>query len=162
MIGKLFAAVATTALVAGLAVHGTSAETNRGVRAGILTCNVDSGWGFVFGSTRDLKCTFTHDNGPTEQYVGHIQKFGVDIGYMAGGVLVWAVVAPTSNVGHGSLAGDYGGVTGGASVGVGAGANVLVGGMQQSFALQPVSIEGSSGLNVAAGIAQVSLESYKG
>ena len=162
MIGKLSVAAATAALLAGLAAQPATAQTNAGVRAGILTCNVDSGWGFVFGSTRNLKCTFAHDNGPTEQYIGDIKKFGVDIGYMAGGVIVWAVVAPTSTIGHGSLAGDYGGVTGSAAVGIGAGANVLVGGMEQSFALQPVSIEGSSGLNVAAGIAQVSLKPYQG
>lgn len=161
MMKQLSLAVAAAALAAGIAVQPASAEPNPGVRAGILTCNVDSGWGFVFGSTRDLKCTFSHDNGPIEQYTGHINKFGVDVGYMAGGVIVWAVVAPTSNVGHGSLEGEYGGVTGSAAVGVGVGGNVLVGGLEESFALQPLSIEGTSGLNVAAGISQVSLKFVK-
>ena len=36
-----------------------------------------------------------------------------------------------------------------ATVGVGLGANVLVGGSGNSIALQPVSIEGTTGLNVA-------------
>jgi len=160
MMKQLAFAAAAAALAVGVAGQPVSAEPVTGVRAGILTCNVDSGWGFVLGSTRDLRCTFTHDNGPIEQYTGHINKFGVDIGYMAGGVIVWAVVAPTSNVGHGSLQGDYGGVTGSAAVGVGGGANVLLGGMDESFALQPLSLEGSSGLNVAAGIAQVTLKSF--
>ncbi len=160
MMKQLALAVAAVALAVGVAGQPASAEPAAGVRAGILTCNVDSGWGFVLGSTRDLKCTFTHDNGPIEQYTGHINKFGVDVGYMAGGVIVWAVVSPTSNVGHGSLQGDYAGFTGSAAVGVGGGANVLMGGMDESFSLQPVSFEGNSGLNVAAGISQVTLKSF--
>jgi hypothetical protein len=128
-----------------------------GVKAGILTCNVDSGWGFVFGSSRKLKCNYSHDHGSLEQYTGEIKKFGADIGYNNGGVIAWAVFAPTSDVGKGALAGDYGGVTGSAAVGVGVGANVLVGGFQRSFSLQPLSVEGFTGLNVAGGIAAVTL-----
>jgi hypothetical protein len=139
----------------GLAVPVHAAE--GGVKAGFLTCEVEKGWGFVFGSSRELRCTYSHDHGSAEHYVGHIKKFGVDIGYQAGGVIAWAVIAPTSDVGKGALAGDYAGATGGASVGVGAGANVLFGGLDKSIALQPVSLEGSAGLNVAGGIAQVTL-----
>lgn len=132
--------------------------TANGVKAGILTCNVSSGWGLVFGSSRELKCVYAHGPGSAEDYVGTIRKFGVDLGYQAGGVIAWTVIAPTSDVGKGSLAGDYGGVSGSATAGVGVGANVLTGGFKDSFALQPVSIEGNTGLNVAAGIAQISLE----
>src|SRR5262249_7283979 len=87
-------------------VPAQSAETS--VRAGVLTCDVNSGWGFVFGSTRDLKCTYTDNNGSVEQYTGHIDKLGVDIGYHAGGVMAWAVLAPTTSPGAGALAGAYG------------------------------------------------------
>jgi hypothetical protein len=69
--------------------------------------------------------------------------------------MVWAVLAPTSNPGPGSLAGTYVGVTGSATVG--AGANVLVGGSGNSISLQPLSIEGNTGLNVAGGIAEMTL-----
>ncbi len=160
MAKKLFSAVAAAALAVGtLALSAPVRADEGGVKAGVLTCNVSSGWGFIFGSTRDLKCTYSHDHGALENYTGHINKFGVDIGYQAGGVIVWAVFAPSTDVGKGALAGEYGGATGGAAVGVGATANVLIGGFQKSFTLQPVSIEGNTGLNVAAGIAQVTLKS---
>ena len=84
-------------------------------------------------------------------------KFGADIGYLQSGVILWAVLAPTTNLGQGALAGHYGGATASAAVGVGAGANVLVGGFNSSIALQPVSIEGQNGLNVAAGVASMNL-----
>ena len=135
-----------------------AARTEGGVKAGVLTCNVSSGWGLVFGSSRDLKCVYAHDHGSGENYVGTIRKFGVDIGYQAGGVIAWTVIAPTNDVGKGALAGDYGGVAGSATAGVGVGANVLTGGFKESFALQPVSVEGNTGLNVAGGIAQITLQ----
>lgn len=128
-----------------------------GVRVGTLTCNVASGWGFVFGSSRDLHCTF-HGNQHSEHYTGAISKFGVDIGYQEGGVLIWGVFAPASDVRQGALQGIYAGATASATVGAGVGANVLVGGLDKSISLQPVSIEGSKGLNVAAGIGAIELK----
>lgn len=141
---------------ASLMMAGAAQAAPHGVRVGTLTCNVASGWGFVFGSSKDLHCTF-RGNGHREHYTGSISKFGVDIGYTEGGVLVWGVFAPSSDVRQGALQGDYGGVTAGATVGVGLGANVLVGGLDKSIALQPLSIEGNRGLNVAAGIGSISL-----
>lgn len=123
---------------------------------GTLTCSVASGWGFVFGSSRALRCTFA-GSGRTEHYAGSIQRFGVDIGFTQAGVLIWAVLAPTANLAPGALADNYVGATGSATVGVGAGANVLVGGSNRTISLQPVSFEGSTGLNVAAGIGAISL-----
>jgi Protein of unknown function (DUF992) len=154
---KLGTAVAAVALAIGALALPAPARADAGIKAGVLTCNVASGWGFIFGSTRELRCAFSRNDGSLERYVGHINKFGVDIGYQSGGVIVWAVLAPSSDVGAGALAGSYGGATGGAAVVVGGSANVLIGGFQKSFALQPVSIEGNTGLNVAAGIAQVTL-----
>jgi len=144
------------ALLAGASALPNEASAQAGVKVGNLTCNVSSGWGFVFGSTRGLNCTFA---GPTgvEYYTGTINKFGVDIGYTTGGVLVWTVVSPTAQLAPGSLAGGYAGGTASATVGVGVGANALIGGNAGSIALQPVSIEGNSGLNVAAGIGAMSL-----
>jgi hypothetical protein len=159
--GFVFAAM-TTALSIGLVLPAQAAEPASGVKAGMLTCDVDSGWGFIFGSSRGLKCVFAHDKSSQEHYVGKIKKFGVDIGYMAGGIMAWTVIAPTSDVGKGALAGDYGGVTGGAAAGIGAGANVLVGGNKDAISLQPLSLEGATGLNVAAGIAALSLEYHPG
>lgn len=156
MTNKTHSAVLAAALAIG-ALGLVAPVQAADVKAGILTCNVDSGWGFIFGSSRKLKCTFSPNAGTVERYVGRIRKFGVDIGYQAGGVIVWGVFAPTAGISKGALAGDYGGATGSAAVGVGAGANVLVGGSEKSITLQPVSIEGTTGLNVAAGIAEVSL-----
>jgi hypothetical protein len=146
---------------AALAVCATASSTpslaDASVKAGVLTCNVASGWGFIFGSSHDLRCVYS-GSGRTENYSGKISKFGVDIGYQQSVVIVWAVLAPTATLAPGALAGDYGGATAEAAVGVGAGANVLIGGSSKSIALQPVSIEGSSGLNVAAGVAAITLE----
>jgi hypothetical protein len=124
----------------------------------VLTCNVSSGFGFIFGSSRSLNCTESPGPGHPEHYVGTINKFGVDIGYIQGGVLVWSVIAPTARPSPCSLAGTYGGAAANATVGIGAGANVLIGGNANSISLQPVSIEGTTGLNVAAGIASMTLQ----
>lgn len=143
--------------VCAMAFGAPARADEPSVKAGVLTCNVDSGFGFVFGSSRNLRCVYS-GSGRNEDYTGKINKFGVDIGYVQSAVIVWAVLAPTSTLAPGALGGNYGGVTGGASVGIGAGANVLVGGSDKSIALQPVSIEGDAGLNVAAGIADISLQ----
>lgn len=151
---KMVIAAAALA-VAGFA--GSAQAADSGVKVGVLTCNVESGWGFVFGSTRDLRCIYQPSKGSVEHYRGHISKFGVDIGYTEGGVIVWGVFAPTSDLAAGSLAGGYGGAVASATVGVGAGVNALIGGFNKSISLQPVSIEGNTGLNVAAGIGAMTL-----
>ena len=157
----MFRKSALTLAVAGLALGTIAVETparaDAAVKAGVLTCHVDSGWGFVFGSTRGLRCTYS-GGGRNEHYAGKISKFGVDIGYLQSGVIVWGVFAPTTDLGAGALNGDYGGATGGASVGVGADANVLIGGSRREISLQPLSLEGDKGLNVAAGIAAITLK----
>lgn len=147
-------------LAAGaLAFAGTADAAPHGIKVGTLTCNVASGWGFVFGSSKDLHCTFRPNEHTGEHYTGTVDKFGVDVGYTEGGVLVWGVFAPASDVRAGALQGDYVGATASATVGVGLGANVLVGGLDKSIALQPLSVEGNRGLNIAAGIGAISLHS---
>jgi hypothetical protein len=149
----------TAVAVAGLSLAGAADAAPHGVKVGELTCNVASGWGFVFGSSKDLHCTFRPSGHMREHYTGSISKFGVDIGYTDGGVLIWGVFAPSSDVRKGALEGDYAGATASATVGVGVGANVLLGGLDKSIALQPLSVEGNKGLNVAAGIGSISLKS---
>ena len=144
-------------LAIGMLGNATSASAQANVQVGTLTCNVAGGWGFVFGSSKAIRCTFARAGGRPEHYAGSINKFGVDIGYTQGGVLVWGVFAPSTNLAPGGLSGNYVGATGSATVGVGAGANVLVGGSNRTISLQPVSIEGNTGLNVAAGIGSISL-----
>ena len=155
---KVGAILGALGLAAAIALPGVPANAQGGVRVGTLSCNVAAGWGFVFGSSKALHCVFSPGpGGHPEHYAGSISKFGVDIGYTQGGVLVWGVFAPTTNLAPGALAGSYGGATASATVGVGAGANVLVGGSNRTISLQPVSIEGNTGLNVAAGIGAITL-----
>jgi len=154
-IGTTLAVAALTTLAGTLPASPAHAEAS-GTKAGVLTCHVDSGWGFVFGSSRALHCSFSPRPNVEERYQGEVMKFGVDIGYLNSAVIVWTVVAP-GQVDKGALAGTYAGATGSATVAGGVGANVLVGGSSKSITLQPVSIEGSTGLNVAGGIAAITL-----
>ncbi|HEY1707750.1 MAG TPA: DUF992 domain-containing protein [Rhizomicrobium sp.] len=156
MQNKFRYAVAAAALAGAMALSG-AANAADGVKVGTLTCHVASGFGFIFGSSKEIHCNYSPNKGMSDHYVGHIDKFGVDIGYTQSGVIVWAVIAPTSDVGPGALAGKYGGATASATAGVGVGVNALVGGFKDSFTLQPVSIEGNTGLNVAAGIGAMTL-----
>jgi hypothetical protein len=113
--------------------------------------------GFIFGSSKDLDCLFARTDGVAEHYTGSVNRYGVDIGFTKEAHIVWLVFAPGA-IGKGALAGDYGGVTAAVAAGLGVGANVLVGGSSKQIALQPVSVEGSVGLNVAAGVAAVTLK----
>lgn len=152
----------STALAAALfacALGAPAAHAEAGVKVGVLECNVAGGAGFIFGSSKDIACAYTPDNGPADHYVGEINKFGIDIGYTEASRIVWVVFAPTSDIRQGALEGDYAGATASAAIAVGLGANVLVGGFDESIALQPVSTEASEGLNLAVGIAAVKLKS---
>lgn len=144
------------AMCAGLAVSVNAHAQGGGVNIGTLTCHVASGWGLIFGSSRALRCHFTGKN-REEDYNGDITRFGVDIGFQRSGVIVWTVFAPTGELKPGALAGSFGGVSASAAAGVGLGANVLVGGSGNHINLQPLSITGKTGLNVAAGIAGLNL-----
>jgi hypothetical protein len=158
MTKKFLPALAGATIAASLAIAGAPAPAAAaGVAAGTLTCNVASGWGFIFGSSHDVHCVYSPRPGVAEYYVGSISKFGVDIGYTQNAIMVWQVLAPSTSLAPGALAGGYGGVTAGATAGVGGDANLLVGGFEHSISLQPLSIEGNNGLNVAAGIAEINL-----
>lgn len=155
--------VAATAVLGATAiVTGTpSPAVAEQMKAGFLTCEAAAGWGLVFGSTRDLKCVYSAGTGITEHYTGTISKFGIDIGYMNSAVMVWGVMAPSAKVEASGLEGSYGGATASAAVGVGVGANALVGGSDNHIMLQPLSIEGQTGLNVAAGVVALELKAAK-
>ncbi len=147
------------ALIFGLAVVALSPDLAQAqwIRSGVLTCDVSGGIGLIIGSQRSVACTFAPDRpGPPESYFGTITKFGLDIGATAGGVMVWGVFTETTR-GYGFLAGDYAGASGEVTVAAGLGANVLLGGSNRTVALQPVSIGGQVGLNLALGVANLSL-----
>lgn len=154
-------AVAVAALAASIgfaALTPAAAQSANRVKAGMLSCDISAGIGMIIASKKDVTCMFTPSTpGPREVYVGSISKFGLDIGATAGGRMEWAVYAPTTRR-VGALAGRYGGVSGEATVGVGAGVNVLVGGSNRTVSLQPVSVEGQAGLNVAGGVTELELQ----
>jgi hypothetical protein len=146
---------AATALAAAALAFGAPAKAD-GVKIGVLTCHEASGWGFIFGSSKRIRCVF--NRGPyAEHYNGSVSKFGVDIGYTSGAVIIWDVLAPNTGMERGALAGEYVGGQASVAIGAGAGANGLVGGFRRSFTLQPLSIQGETGLNVAAGIGSMNL-----
>lgn len=132
------------------------AQADTGVKLGMLVCDVSGSIGLILGGSEAASCSFQGPNG-VEYYHGRITQVGLDIGVTAGAIMSWAVFAP-GQVGRGALAGDYAGATADAAFAVGLGANVLVGGSQNSIALQPVSIEGQAGVNIAAGLANFRLE----
>jgi hypothetical protein len=151
-----YAIRAAALALATLSVDPAAAQR---VRAGVLTCDISAGIGFIIGSQKSLACTFAPEPpGPPQVYSGSISKFGLDIGATGGGVMVWAVftdsIAPP---GPGFLAGDYFGATGQVTVAAGLGANVLIGGSNRTVALQPVSVDSSVGLNLAVGVAELHL-----
>jgi hypothetical protein len=127
------------------------------VRIGTLRCDVAGDRNFVFGSTRQLVCDFTNLAGRHDRYKGEIRRYGVDLGFLRSGVMLWGMLAPTTDQRPGVLAGDFEGVSAGVTAGVGVGANVLVGGSRRSITLQPISIEGNTGLNLALGVARLRL-----
>jgi Protein of unknown function (DUF992) len=125
--------------------------------AGVLECRAGPATTFVVGSIRDFDCLFWSIGAPAQRYVATIQRLGVDLGWSSGAALVWHVFAPANAVGPGALAGGYAGVSAGAAVGLGLAANAMVGGLNNSFTLQPVSVESQTGLNVFAGISSLEL-----
>ena len=152
----MFRTVITAAALALAACAGAAQAQDR-VQAGSLTCDVSAGIGLIIGSQRNVSCTFTPASpGPIEYYTGTISKLGPDIGVTTGGVMVWAVWAPTNRP-AGALAGSYAGAAAEVSVVAGLGANALVGGNNRTIALQPFSVQGQVGLNIAAGVASLTL-----
>jgi hypothetical protein len=151
--GTLLSAAALLPLTS----NATAAE--KGVKAGYLRCDVAGSVSFIFGSSRNLKCSYeTSGTHRVDNYTGTIKQYGIDIGYQKKGVMIWAVVAPTNDVGAGALAGDYGGITADLAAGYGVGADALFGGYKNSIALQPLSVEGIQGINIAAGIVGLTLK----
>ena len=155
---RRLSALAALAVVTAVALPASSmAQGRERTKVGSLTCDISAGIGLIITSKKELTCMFTPSQpGPREVYTGSITKFGLDLGATTGGEMVWAVYAPT-NRRFGALAGRYVGASAEATVGAGVGANVLVGGSNRTVTLQPVSVQGQAGLNVAAGVAEIDL-----
>ena len=143
--------------LAGVALAISLTTEAQSAQVGTLRCDTSIGIGEILVRKQTMTCTFTHSNGRTENYTGAIDEYGVEIGMVEQGHLVWGVVAATPDVGPGLLAGRYVGASASVAAGLGVGANALVGGTGQAFSLQPISVEAETGINIAAGVASVTL-----
>ncbi|MDI7864231.1 DUF992 domain-containing protein [Rhizobiaceae bacterium n13] len=138
-------------------IGGIGAASAEHAEVGQLDCDVSAGIGVIVGSKQDVSCEFKPSApGPSVKYVGSITEFGLDIGTVKEGRLTWLVFNVTGKP-VGGLAGTYRGVEADASLGLGGGAKVLVGGDRESVSLQPLSVEGEKGLNLAVGVAALRL-----
>ena len=154
---KPLSALAVLATAAVLSMPTASLAQTERTKVGTLDCDISGGIGIIIASKKRVDCMFIPaGGGPREAYTGSISKFGLDIGATKGGRMIWNVFAPTSKD-FSALSGDYVGASGEATIGVGLGANVLVGGSDRTIALQPVSVQGQTGLNVAVGVAGLTL-----
>lgn len=152
---KVFA-FASAMLAAIFVAQPVTAQSS--VNVGALSCDVSAGIGMILAQKQTMRCVFRpNKGGSVDFYTGRIDEYGVAIGEVAAGHLIWGVIAPTSGVPAGALAGTYAGVGGEVTVGAGLGGNVLVGGSGSSISLQPISVEGQTGLNIAGGITTVTL-----
>src|SRR3974390_2073684 len=138
-------------------VSPSFAQAPQGQKVGTLTCRLSPSIGLIIGSQQRMACRFVPDGGSPESYAGVLNRLGLDIGISAGGVLVWAVFASTATPRPGALAGVYAGASGAIGVGLGVGANVLFGGSGNTISLQPISLQGSVSLNLALGVAGLTL-----
>ena len=156
MIRKDFAGAAVGAAALVMAFAAPAASQQQRVQAGTLECSLSSSIGMVVASQRNIACNFKPNGGPPEAYAGTMSRIGLDIGITGGGAIIWAVFT-TTNLYSGILTGTYVGASAEMSIAAGLGANVLVGGSNRAVALQPLSVQGQVGLNIAAGVSQLEL-----
>lgn len=157
---NISAMIAATALsVAALAPAWASEQAVERDQLGVLECVVDGGIGLLIGSSKGVNCSFQHDDGTLETYTGNISKLGLDVGITGESFIKWLVFTPTgTELPEHPLAGRYVGVSTGATLGIGLGANALVGGNNEQIGLQPLSVEGQTGVNVALAVSTLTLE----
>ena len=155
---KSLTAIASLAALVALA-SPLRAQSPNWVKVGGLGCTMSPTIGLLVVSEQKLNCEFTPDGPyPPENYSGTMGTIGIDVGVIGGGLLAWAVYMPTQGPPQGLLAGTYGGASGSIALGVGAGANVLLGGSGRSVMLQPISVEGSVGIEVTLGVSALTLQ----
>jgi len=137
----------------------SSVAMAQSVQVGTLLCHVSGGVGMIIMENQALDCVYKDAKGsPPQHYIGRLTNVGANIGISGPGELVWSVLAATNSIEPGALAGDYVGAEGSVAVGAGAGGAVLIGGSNKTISLQPVSVSLGTGLNVSAGIGNVSLQ----
>ncbi|MEX1082969.1 MAG: DUF992 domain-containing protein [Xanthobacteraceae bacterium] len=152
----MFRTLTIASVTAAALAAAAPALAQSGTHTGVLECTGGKNTSFIVGSTASLNCTFRPNVGGQESYTAAVRRVGLDVGFTDKSVVTWAVIA-SQPVARGGLAGSYGGVSANAAVGIGAGANALVGGSDKSITLQPLSVQGQTGLNVAAGVTSLEL-----
>ena len=152
----ILAGAVLTTLVASCAGASAQQPMQR-VQVGVLECRGGASIGFIVGSVTNLGCVLRIEGMPEDRYIATIHKVGVDLGITQESALAWGVFAPVARLGAGGLSGDYVGAQGSATLGVGVGGNVLVGGSNNSIALQPLSVQGQVGVAIAAGLESLEL-----
>ncbi len=164
---KTTTAIITAAMLAAGAVAPSFAQTDtvkdpdqiKGQRLGVLECTIEGGWGMLLGSSKDVTCEFKRNDGTVDLYTGSLDKIGLDIGKTERAHMTWLVFTTDANApGENALAGTYVGVSADASLGIGLGVNALVGGSKDQIGLQPFSVEGVEGVNLALGLASLKLQ----
>ena len=149
--------IGAAAMLLASVISASAQQPMQRVQVGVLECRGAASVGFIVGSVTNLGCVFRSDNMPEDRYVATIRKVGLDLGITQESALAWGVFAPVARLGPGDLSGNYAGAQGSASVGVGVGGNALFGGSANSIALQPLSVQGQVGLNIAAGLEYLEL-----
>ncbi len=150
-------AAVAVAVCAGLVWAGAEPAMAAKAQAGTLTCKGGAGVGMVLGSKKHYDCVFKPVKGPSENYEGSVTKIGLDLGFTSKVTIVWAVFSSSNELTPRALVGDYVGANADASFGVGVGTKILVGGSKNSVSLQPLSVQGQTGLNLSVGVADLSL-----
>ena len=151
--------IVMTAIIAAAAMAPLSVIAADRDKLGTLSCTVEGGIGLLIGSSKKLQCVFTGSDDTAESYSGSINKLGLDVGITGKSFIKWVVFTPGgSEIGQYALAGTYVGVSTGVSLGIGLGANALIGGQEKNIGLQPLSVEGQTGLNVALAVSALNLE----
>lgn len=153
----LFLSLLVTAAI--LPVQNVAAQTRTHV--GELECFVAEGTGYIVGSDKDISCTLLDPNGEElEHYIGELKKYGIDIGFTRESILRWSVYVPKEKPYQpGTLAGNYTGASASAALAVGLGTSVLIGGLSENYALQPIKVNQQEGINIALGITRMELRS---
>jgi hypothetical protein len=157
-LGRGFMAFGVAATLAFLGTVASAQAEDAKIRAGTLTCKGKGGVGLIIGSQQQLDCTYSPASGaPNRRLKGKITNIGLDIGIKGPSVIVWAVLGSSSSLPAEALSGQFAGVAADASLGLGAGAQVLLGGNKKSVVLQPLSVKGETGINIAVGVAGLTL-----
>lgn len=157
-LGNLTSTILCSCLILIVASASANAQAQGAFRVGGLTCSTGPRVGLVLGSRQNMRCVFRASRtGNQFIYAGAIRRLGLDVGVTRGGTLFWAVFARNSQIGRGTLRGNYVGASANAALGLGLGANVLIGGSRRTVVLQPLSVERQLGVNLALTVTSLRL-----